>query len=58
MSNIKYFTRPFRADNYKQHHIKQHPEHWSQYQAATEEEKKTFFDERYLVKETLHSYFG
>ena len=57
-SNIKYFKKPFRADNYKQHHTMQHPKSWKEYQEASKEEKKTFFDEAIPVKQTLHTYFG
>ena len=56
--NIKYFSRPFRADNYRQHHVKQHPQRWKQYQEASGEEKKTFFEENKPIKATLHHYYG
>jgi hypothetical protein len=56
--NIKYFSKPFRADNYRQHHEKQHPQMWKQYQEASDEEKKAFFETSRPVKETLHNYFG
>ena len=56
--NIKYFSRPFRAENYRQHHVKQHPQRWKQYQEARGEEKKTFFEENELIKETLHHDYG
>ena len=41
--NIKYFTRPFRADNYKSH-LKTHKEKWAEYQALKDQEKRVFFD--------------
>jgi len=56
--NIKYFSMPFRADNYRQHHVKQHPQKWEQYQEANDEEKKMFFEENRPVKETLHNHYG
>ena len=55
---VKYFKKPFRADNYVQHHTSQHPEKWKQYQEASEEEKKNFFDDVKPVKQTLHGHFG
>ena len=57
-SYVKYFKKPFRADNYTQHHTLQHPEKWKQYQEASEEEKKNFFDDVKPVKQTLHGHFG
>ena len=56
--NIKYFSRPFRADNYRQHHVTQHPQRWEQYQEANHEEKKRFFEENRPIKETLHHHYG
>lgn len=41
--NIKYFTKPFRVDNYKSH-LKTHSVKWVEYQALSKEEKKVFFD--------------
>ena len=41
--NIKYFTKPFRVDNYKSH-LKTHSVKWVEYQALSKEEKKEFFD--------------
>lgn len=57
-ANIKYFTRPFRADNYKQHHEQQHPIRWNEYKNASMEDKQTFFEQSRPVKETLHAFFG
>ena len=41
--NIKYFTRPFRVDNYKSH-LKTHSVKWAEYQVLSTEEKAAFFD--------------
>mmetsp|Transcript_25482 Transcript_25482/g.53099 ORF Transcript_25482/g.53099 Transcript_25482/m.53099 type:complete len:719 (+) Transcript_25482:100-2256(+) len=41
--NIKCFTKPFRADNYKSH-LKTHTAKWTEYQACSTEEKKAFFN--------------
>ena len=40
---IKYFTRPFRVDNYKSH-LKTYQEKWTEYQGLLNGEKQTFFD--------------
>ena len=42
--NIKYFTRPFRVDNYKSH-LKTHAVKWAEYQPLPNEEKKVFFEQ-------------
>jgi len=41
--NMKYFTRPFRPDNYKSH-LKTHSEKWAEYQALNDQENRVFFD--------------
>ena len=38
--------------------MKQYPQRWKQYQEASPEDKKTFFEENEPIKETLHHYFG
>ncbi len=43
--NVKYCTRPFRTGNYKQHH-----EHWAEYQAATDDIKKVFFEQSQPIR--------
>lgn len=57
-SHIKFFTKPFRADNYRQHHLQQHQDLWIQYEDSSGEEKKIFFEECRLFNQTLHHYFG
>ena len=41
--NIKYFTRPFRVDNYKSH-LRTHTAKWAEYQVLPSHEKEAFFD--------------
>ena len=52
------FIQEILHNHYKQHHTMQHPKRWKEYQEASKEEKKTFFDEVIPVKQTLHTYFG
>ena len=56
--NIKYFTKPFRTDNYKSH-LKTHASKWDEYNKCSKEEKKVFFDispEKYV--NTLDAHYG
>ena len=57
-ANIKYYTSPFRADNYTQHLKTQHSERWQEYQGLSVEEQKTYFDQAVPIKKTLHGHFG
>lgn len=57
-SHVKFFTKPFRPENYRQHHLQQHPARWMQYEDSSDEEKKIFFEGCRPVKQTLHRYFG
>ena len=41
-TRTKYFET-FRVQQYKQHHSRQHSEAWQEYQALSQEEKKTYF---------------
>jgi hypothetical protein len=54
-SSIKYF-RSFRAQYYKQHLEKQHPDEWTSYQALNKQEKETFFEGRQVIANTLHAH--
>lgn len=56
--NVKYFTAPFRTDNYLQHHRNQHSTLWENYQSLSSEDKKLFFADVIPVKETMHQYFS
>jgi hypothetical protein len=56
--SVKFFTAPFRADNYKQHHTMQHPSQWEQYQRLSDDDKTSFFENVRPAKETLHHYFS
>ena len=42
-ANEKYFSGPWRADNFLSHLKKQHPTKWPEYQVLSVEEKKGFF---------------
>ena len=56
--NVKYFTAPFRTDNYLQHHHNQHSTLWENYQSLSSEDKKLFFADVIPVKETMHQYLS
>ena len=56
--NIKYFIKPFQADNYKSH-LKTHASKWEEYNKCSKEEKKVFFNvspEKYV--NTLDAHYG
>jgi hypothetical protein len=53
--NIKYFTKPFRVDNYKSH-LKTHSVKWAEYQQCSNDEKQKFFDKLPFVN-TLNAHF-
>jgi hypothetical protein len=55
-STVHYFTAPFTAAKYKSHHMGQHQEAWIEYQAASDKDKKTFFEGHLKVSDTLHRY--
>jgi hypothetical protein len=42
-ANEKYFSYPWRADNFSTHLKKQHPSKWAEYQELPTEDKKSFF---------------
>ncbi|KAL3668531.1 hypothetical protein V7S43_006615 [Phytophthora oleae] len=42
-STVKYFRDSFRPDQYTQHHQLQHPSHWRNYKACSDDEKRRFF---------------
>ena len=42
-SNDKYYTAPWRTDNFVSHLRKQHATMWEDYKKRTNEEKKSFF---------------
>jgi hypothetical protein len=51
--NALIFSKPFRPENYRQHHTRQHPVAWDDYQNSPAR-KKSFFDKD---KEfSLHSF--
>ena len=57
-TTVKYWTSPFRAENYKKHHDSQHPTRWKQYQSLNSEEKQAHFSNKLQFTDTLHSHFG
>jgi hypothetical protein len=57
-SNVKYFTSPFRPENYRQHYERQHPERWSEYKECSDEEKTKYFKQEIPLKQTLHAFYG
>ena len=55
--NIKYFTKPFRVDNYKSH-LKTHSVKWEQYKELSQEEKMVFFNkEPQKFVNSLYAYY-
>ncbi len=46
MSNYKYYTAPWRTDNFVSHLCKQHATVWEDYKNLMNEEKKSFFTMR------------
>ena len=52
---VAQFSNPFRPELYRKHHESSHPGVWSEYKAANNDDKKSFFDGS--KKKTLHSFF-
>ncbi|CAM6076114.1 unnamed protein product [Sphagnum tenellum] len=42
--NTKYYSTPFRKENYEKHNSNQHPVEWEKYKKASKEEKMEFFE--------------
>ena len=53
---VKYFTKPFRKDNYTSH-LKVHSEKFAEYNALSNEEKKEFFKVQEKIVNTLDTHF-
>ena len=53
---MKYFTKPFRKDNYTSH-LKVHSEKFAKYNALSNEEKKEFFKVQEKIANTLDTHF-
>ena len=49
-TNCKYFSSPWRSDNFTAHLNKQHPLKWSEYQALSHEQKQNFFSSNESAK--------
>jgi hypothetical protein len=45
-SNVHLFHMPFRPELYRKHLEQQHPNDWAEYKALTNEQKKSFFEEK------------
>ncbi|CAI5720824.1 unnamed protein product [Peronospora effusa] len=58
ITNTKYRSASFRADNDTQHLKLQQPERWQEYLGLSNEVKKGFFENAQPIKHTLHSHFG
>jgi hypothetical protein len=41
--NTKYYSAPFRKENYEKHNSSQHPVEWEKYKNASKEKKMEFF---------------
>jgi hypothetical protein len=41
--NTKYYSTPFRKENYEKHNSNQHLVEWEKYKKASKEEKMEFF---------------
>lgn len=50
-TNIKFFKRPFRSDNYRSHLESQHPLRWEKYRVLSLEDKKKYFETGLLLEE-------
>lgn len=55
-STVKYFTKPFRKDNYTSH-LKVHSEKFAEYGALSNEQKKGFFKVKEKFVNTLDAHF-
>jgi len=40
------WTNVFRADQFQDHHLSEHPQEWERYQACSYDEKLKFFDSK------------
>src|SRR5205814_7240729 len=57
-SRIKSWTAPWRAELFSKHHEHQHPSKWMEYQSASFDDKRIFFDNKEKFKNTIHNAFG
>ncbi len=44
MENTKYYSAPFRKENYEKHNSNQHLVEWEKYKKANKEQKMEFFE--------------
>jgi len=52
-SRIKSWTAPWRAELFSKHHERQHPSKWTEYQSASFDDKRIFFDNKEKFKDTI-----
>ena len=43
MTNVKFYSQPWRPDNMKHHNEQQHADSWKGYQKLSMDDKKNFF---------------
>jgi hypothetical protein len=56
--NVKYFSPPFRKDNFTAHIKSQHQEEFEKYSSLGMEEKKRFFDAKKRTQDSMHRYLN
>jgi hypothetical protein len=57
-ANTKFFTAPFRIENFAKHVRSQHAAQFEEYSALTFDEKKSFFDTKKRVQGSIHRYMN
>jgi hypothetical protein len=57
-ANTKLFTAPFRKEIFAQHVRSQHAAQFEEYSALTFEEKKSFFDTKERIQDSIHRYMN
>jgi hypothetical protein len=57
-ANTKFFTAPFRKEKFAQHVRSQLAAQFEEYSALTFEEKKSFFDTKKRVQDSIHRYMN
>ncbi len=54
MENTKYYSAPFRKENYEKHNSNQHPVEWEKYKKVNKEEKMSFWNNEICFDRTFH----
>jgi len=57
-TNTKYYEPPFRKENFKRHAEAQHPIEFAEYTALACAQKKTYFDAKKRVQESMHRFLN